>query len=440
MWAGQALPLFDVDFRKREWVPYSGWPFSRLELAPYYSRAEEVMEIPRATYDAATWPQQGSPPAYTPSIATSHYSQFAKKPNFIVKYGKELERATNVNVVTHANVASIEVNDSATLADEVVVRPLQAEEIHIRSRFVVVCCGGVESARLLLLSDSVEPGGVGNSHGVVGRFFQDHPGMGIPVTPINKHRFSKAYDSFRIGSIRYAIKIAASTDFQIMNKTLHTGAEVYYPLSEGDPISAAKEILKSAKTPALWHQIPRHVAEVARQPAQVVRAAARHYVLNRPASVGSTQPHLGVGGEQEPNPLSRVSLSHQRDEFGQRRAVLDWRLSGAETRSMEMFVHALAQEWERLDLARIDLANVEFQGRERGAHGGFVDANHHMGTTRMGTDPKVSVVDPQCRVHGYHNLYIGSSAVFPTGGASNPTLTIIALCLRIADDIRSKLN
>jgi choline dehydrogenase-like flavoprotein len=68
-----------------------------------------------------------------------------------------------------------------------------------------------------------------------------------------------------------------------------------------------------------------------------------------------------------------------------------------------------------------------------------VDANHHIGTTRMGTDPTISVVDANCRVHGYDNLYVGSSAVFPTGGFSNPTLTILALCLRIADEIKARL-
>jgi choline dehydrogenase-like flavoprotein len=132
-------------------------------------------------------------------------------------------------------------------------------------------------------------------------------------------------------------------------------------------------------------------------------------------------------------------LGTERDSLGLRRTALDWRLSGGETRSIEIFLRAIAQEWDRLDIADIDIDAVKLQGRESGLHGGYVDASHHMGTTRMGTDRKTSVVDDQCRVHGYENLYIGSSSVFPTGGFSNPTLTVLALCLRMADQIKSKL-
>ena len=68
-------------------------------------------------------------------------------------------------------------------------------------------------------------------------------------------------------------------------------------------------------------------------------------------------------------------------------------------------------------------------------HGG----NHHLGTTRMASDPKAGVVDADCRVHGVANLYIAGSSVFPTGGCANPTLTIVALALRLADYIKARL-
>jgi choline dehydrogenase-like flavoprotein len=61
---------------------------------------------------------------------------------------------------------------------------------------------------------------------------------------------------------------------------------------------------------------------------------------------------------------------------------------------------------------------------------------HHMGTTRMGADPKTSVVDKDCRTHQVTNLYIAGSSVFPTAGDSNPTLTIVALAHRLADTLK----
>jgi choline dehydrogenase-like flavoprotein len=144
--------------------------------------------------------------------------------------------------------------------------------------------------------------------------------------------------------------------------------------------------------------------------------------------------------EQQPNPLSRVTLSRQTDSLGMRRSTLDWRLTHSEGRSIAVFAGILADEWHRLGVADFNPDDLQLTGRESGEHGGFIDASHHMGTTRMSADPATGVVDPTCRVHGYDNLYIGSSSVFPTSGYSNPTLTMLALCLRICDQIKIRMD
>lgn len=441
LWAGQTLPLLDIDFHKRDWVPYSGWPLDRSTLGPYYRRAEDVAEVPHVTNDRQTWPKLcASPPTYDAAKLVPYYSQFMHEPSFANKYGHDLEAARNITLLTHANAVTVEVNEHARTARGVLAQSFEGKSLRVLARFVVVCCGGIESARLLLLSDTVEPNGIGNRHDVVGRYFQDHPSVGVPICPRNRRQFAKLYDSFRKGRIGYSLKIAASPQLQERQSILHVGAEVYYPPTEDDPINAAKRVLKAVRDPRLRPELPRAVASVAKRPGQVLRAAFRHYVLNQPPKIGSTQPHVGIGAEQEPNPRSRVRLSRELDRLGQRRAVLDWQLTEAETRSIEVFAQTLADEWDRLDIADIDLSDVHIRGRERGAHGGYTVANHHIGTTRMGTDPKTSVVDEHCRVHGYQNLYIGSSSVFPTGGFSNPTLTILALCLRIADELKAALR
>ena len=65
--------------------------------------------------------------------------------------------------------------------------------------------------------------------------------------------------------------------------------------------------------------------------------------------------------------------------------------------------------------------------------------HHHMGTTRMNASPRFGVVDSDCAVHGVEGLYVAGSSVFPTGGYVNPTLTIVALAIRLADHLRDKL-
>jgi len=440
LWAGQALPLFDIDFQKRDWVPHSGWPIGRNELSPYYFRAESVMQLPHVTNDRQTWPSpEATPLAYDPDTIIEYFSQFTRTPSFAEKYRHEIAAADNIRLLTHANVISLEANRAASSLREVRVRSFQKQEIAVQARFFIVCCGGIESARLLLLSDSVERTGIGNRRDVVGRYFQDHPGISVPARPLDPKRFASSYDSFRKNGVRYSIKMVASEGLQRREKIQHMGAEVYYPSSEDDPITAAKDLLKIARHPRKIPQLPQALYRVLRRPGAVAGAAFRHYVRGQPPSVGSTQPHLGAGGEQRPNPDSRVMLGTETDSLGLRRTVLDWRMTSEDTRSFRIFLETVSAEWKRSGIAELDLSGVNFSARETGQHGGYIDSNHHMGTTRMGTDPLTSVVDSRCRVHGYDNLFVGSSSVFPTGGFSNPTLTVIALSLRIADDIKGQL-
>jgi choline dehydrogenase-like flavoprotein len=436
LWAGQALPLFEMDFQQREWVPYSGWPITRSDLLPYYRRAESVMQIPHVSYQRSSWPKQhAETPEYEGGNVVSYFSQFTRTPNFWAKYRDQINRASNVTVLTHANAVALQATENSAAIRHVVAKSFDGRTMQVVAQWFIVCCGGIENARLLLASDSVEAAGIGNRHDVLGRFFQDHPGVGFPVRPRNPTRFGQLYNSFYSGGIRHAVKLVSSEFLQRQQRILHTGAEVYYPSGNEDAIGAAKQIMRCFRNPRQLPQLPGALARVARQPRKVAAAAFRHYVRRQPATVGSGTPYLGIGGEQEPNPQSRITLSKQEDQFGMRRTVLNWRLTDSQTRSIEVFLKAIAQEWDRLDLADIDESAIQLRGREHGEHGGFVDANHHIGTTRMGTNPRESVVDSECRVHGYDNLYIGGSSVFPTSGFSNPTLTAIALGLRLADKI-----
>lgn len=440
LWAGQALPLFPLDFEERDWVPYSGWPIGLSTLAPYYCRAEQVMQLPHVTNDPETWPfPQIPPPRYDPNLLETFFSQFTSTPNFIQKYRAELAEAPNIQLITHANAVALEANQQANSLRQVQVRSFHEREFSVSARFFIVCVGGIESARLLLLSNSVERDGIGNSRDVVGRFFQDHPGLAVPITALNRSRFRQLYDSVRIDGVRYSVKLSASPELQRREKILHMGNEVFYPVAEDDPIEAAKGVLKTIRGRGTSGSLMPNLGRVLQQPHKVFRATYRYYTQGTPTSVGNSRPHLGGGGEQQPNPISRVILGTERDALGMPRAVLDWRLTPNDTRSFDIYTRTVDAEWKRLEIATLDLDKVELKGRENGEHGGFGDGNHHMGTTRMGRDRKTSVVDTSCRVHGYDNLYIGSSSVFPTGGFSNPTLTIIALSIRIADEIKQSL-
>ena len=188
LWAGQVLPLFDVDFRHRPWVPESGWPIGPADLAPYYSRAEDVLQVPHRTYGPDTWPERAArPPAYDAGRFVGIYSQFCREPSFARKYGGLLRSASNVTVLTHANVTSLVTSADGRVVVEAHARSIGGASTVVRARHYIVCAGGIDSARLLLASDSVRPAGIGNDHDVVGRYFQDHPGVAAEEQPQHPH-------------------------------------------------------------------------------------------------------------------------------------------------------------------------------------------------------------------------------------------------------------
>ena len=171
--------------------------------------------------------------------------------------------------------------------------------------------------------------------------------------------------------------------------------------------------------------------------------AARRFLSDRDDAEKSPEPDaagvwLGIGCacEQAPNPASRVSLSAERDALGLAKIRLDWRLTEQDRHSVVEHMRSLALEFGALDIGRMIL-NVEDDGRWPEVVSG---GNHHMGTTRMSDNPRRGVVDRNTRVHGTDNLYIAGSSVFPTSGAANPTLTIVAMTLRLADHLRKQLQ
>ncbi|HEY1227818.1 MAG TPA: GMC family oxidoreductase, partial [Ramlibacter sp.] len=146
---------------------------------------------------------------------------------------------------------------------------------------------------------------------------------------------------------------------------------------------------------------------------------------------------LEVQGEQQPLASSRVQLTRDADALGMRKLKVDWRYCAADIESVARTLDLLAGELERTGVGRFDYDRDELEGdlMRYGAYGG-----HHIGTTRMGTQPGTSVVDADCKVHSVSNLYVAGSAELPTSSQANPTLTIVALALRLADRLTQRLQ
>ena len=470
---GRLRPLDELDFEPREWVPYSGWPFDKKHLDPFYERAQEVCKIGPYAYGVDAWENPQSR-ARLP-LANDHVKtvifQFGSRLPFVEEYPREIDRAGNCTLYTYANVVEIETDETARTVNRLRARHLQGGDFWVTAKLYILAMGAIETVRLLLISDKVQREGVGNANDLVGRFFMEHPhlwsGIFRPADP-------KILDSMGLYRIHKANGVSIMGKLALNEETLRTEKLLNYVVSLHPRYPHKKNAMVPPYHAVSWPLIrygrPRdHDGLNGFQKVSEAFASTGDDV-DGPGKIGSAAPARGKTGqplgwlrrakrninsltthskpaenhitfrlnqmsEQAPNPDSRVLLSAERDVLGRRRVRLNWQLSPIDMHTIIRAQLKLDAEFRKAGLGGVV---IELKDESPPAHleGGW----HHMGTTRMHTNPKYGVVDANARVHGIANLFIAGASVFPTGGYANPVLTTVALTLRLADHIKAVMR
>jgi choline dehydrogenase-like flavoprotein len=448
-WTGRCAWLDSIDFASRPWVPESGWPIDLDELAPYYLRAEELCGF------AQPWSPQSRPGPAPGHIDTqlnaSELVQFVWRYapqsdgtslNWGRAYREELRCSADVRVLLHANAIAFQADESGRTVQSITVASLTGRRATVTARAFVLCCGGIENARLLLQSAETVPGGLGNTHGQVGRYLMQHPrGRTVEWTP-TRSQAALLQDTFNIfperDGIQHEFGIALSETAQRQHQLLNCSAIVSFD----EDMSRGWGSFKAAVSSAQQREFIPAVAGLAgavSDPVSILSNLSRRLRRTAPPLLRLHKAALLVDLEQLPNPDSRVTLSDERDALGQRTAIVDWRLSELERRTARCFTDFAAAAFRQAGLGELQpLSWLEDVGPI--ADSALSGTYHHIGTTRMSEDPHHGVVDAQCRVHGTHNLYMAGCSVFSTGGHANPTLSIVALAVRLADWLQSALK
>lgn len=331
---------------------------------------------------------------------------------------------------------------------------------YLRAKRYVLAAGGLETVRLLLASNDVKVDGIGGDYGHLGRYYMSHLAATVGQIAFNRAN-EVAFDYDRDASGVYVRRrIALTADAQRRIEGLNIIFRTHLPdaadPSHRDPILSAMFLVKDLvlyeysrkmreQTPKLKDRL-HHLGNIAADPLRLVRFAddwiKRRILADRklPSVVlGSRQGiyALEFHAEQAPNPLSRITLSESRDGLGMQRLHVDWRTMALDMESLERSYALLAEELKRTGVGELSYTpeNLRERTMAAGAYGG-----HHLGGARMAADAREGVVDADCRVHGAPNLFIASSAVFPTSSQANPTLTILALSLRLADRLRADIG
>lgn len=459
IWGGRCVPFDPIDLAARSYVPDSGWPIAYAELAAYYPRANAWAEAGFCEYDAAALfgaPEQAMFRGFRSDVVrTDSLERFSCPTHFGLRYERRLRLAADVRMLLGANCTGLNYRDGSIVGARVAT--LGGNRFAVAARRYVLATGGIETARLLLASDEVCPGGIGNEHDQVGRRYMCHIAGNVGTLRVHaptahvRHGYEIAPDGVYCRR-RLSLSEAAQRRHGVANMV----ARLHFPRI-ADPAHAngvlsglflARRLISYEYGKRLEDgradlgTYARHLGNVLRD-APDTAAFLLHWLRRRtfaerkfPSVIlrnRSNRFSLEVHGEQMPNPDSRITLCRERDALGMRRVHVDWRYSAADIDSVRTTLGIFAAEFERSGVATLsfDAASLERDLTRFGAYGG-----HHIGTARMGDDPRSSVVDRNCRVHSTDNLYVAGSAAFPTSSQANPTLTIIALTLRLAEHLR----
>ena len=448
------LPLDPIDFERRDWVPASGWPFSREDMQPFYERARRVCGIAHADADDPDGPGVGSaPPWSTPSVE-SFTARFGQGTPFLRELPATLRRDPRTGVILHATLKKLRLDASGEAVESAEVTAGGHRDFRVRARVFVLAAGGLENARVLLLHDEVRRGGLGNAHDMVGRCFMDHPAVTLgQLRPFSDALFEDAtfYDQRFVNGRAVMGCLHIRPEVMRRERMLNLSAAVSPRLRDLRSNLAPVAGQLFAKGPRfLWERGFGRVAG-ALPPGTSADGAASSW--RRLLDSYYSECFCGWSEarrkrrrfrdfrvrclvEQSADRANRVTLGDAVDAFGQRKIRLAWKWNELELRTLRK-----AQE---IFCAELPAAGVgEFTptpARADGVPPEFFSTHHFMGTTRMHVDPSQGVVDADSRVHGVGNLFVAGSSVFPTSGFANPTLTIVALAVRLADHLRETLR
>jgi choline dehydrogenase-like flavoprotein len=439
-WGGWCAPLNASDFKYRPWVPHSGWPIDRSALDSYYPEAQRICQLGPFEYDPQDWADEYRRfPSFHPDKLISRLWQFSPPTRFAEIYRNDLKKADNVRVFLNANVTRFDTNPESDRIETIGVVALGGKAGLVRARYYVLACGGLENPRLLLLSNR-DKGGLGNRFDRVGRFFMEHPHLRSGnILAVEPRELIRQFTIFhRDQGVRMLAGICPSPAAQAREEILNCSATIDSKRGDYDTGYDSWRSLRRAYDKSQWPEdFAAKLWSVVTDLDDVVAGATRP----------EGEPYVGpvkslrafIRSEQAPNPDSRVSLSERRDVLGLNEIELDWRLTELDWRTLRASNQLLGEELGRLGLGRVQLPEW-LLSEEAAWPDSLGGGSHHMGTTRMADDPRRGVVDRDCRMHDVENLFVAGSSVFPTSGYANPTLTIVALALRLADHLREQFR
>ena len=457
LWGGRCVPFDAIDFETRAYVPDAHWPILYGEVARWHSAAAKFFGVTSGDFSASAGE------AWIDDLLAGGLERWAPRPDLGRVYRAHLEASHHITVATDTTVTGLSLSEDGRSIVGLDVADGSGRK-SISPKRVVLACGGLETTRLLLATQAQYPTSFGGRNGALGRFYMGHLSGRIADVVLQDPASVRTYDFFLDSQAFARRRMTISADVQrrdrLQNIAFWIDNPAFYEVGHRNGVLSlvwlalavaplGRRLVSEAVRRSHLGQWPApvlpHLRNALRTPLTTARELARiagGRFLGRHRQPGFIVRHangryaLHYHAEQAPNRESRVRLAEGRDAYGLPFLDIDLRFSEQDARSVVCAHARLDEELRESGHALLDYRATPDERVDAvlaQAHDGF----HQIGTTRMGTDPRLSVVDSSCRVHGMENLFLASSAIFPSSGQANPTFLAVTLALRLADHLQA---
>ena len=463
IWGGRCVPFDPIDFEPREHVANSGWPIPYEDVARYYPKAMQYCEAGYADFSVHSSLKRNGHPVnwiHDNDVLLERIERYSRPTNFGKRYHRRLARSQNVTTVLYARCTELARNARGDRVQSLTMVDRAGRRLFVQADAFILATGGIEVPRLLLNSERPGPG-LGNRYDKVGRYYSCHfesvcacltPGLVKPP-----FQFEKTLDGI-YARRKLQFSRDAQLEYRLLNSTFRLHFPAYSDARHGSSVMSTIYLAKASLIPEyariLNHGTLRpvvsphqaHLRNVAMGLPQLFNFGV-HWLFQRQlahrklpytlvANADGSYP-IEFNCEQTALARNRISLSKEIDRHGLRRVDVHWSVCKDDVDAAYRGFLLLRDTLEKHAGCRLEFDEDELRSQIEGS---IPLGGHHLGTTRMGSTPREGVVDRNCALFEAPNLYIASSAVFPTSGHANPTLTIVALAIRLAEHLMIALS
>jgi choline dehydrogenase-like flavoprotein len=439
MWSGKLLPLAPNDTLPRPYLDLEGWPLDSADLGPHQQEIEALMEIGSEPYEGDI-SEDLEPQGFLPRDDVDFYLRWPKRPsrknhNLAYVLRKEIESLDNLEIWLGATAAHFDFDSDSKRITALSCINHAGKTLQVVANEYLLAAGTLETTRLLLLADRQSNGCISRDCDALGRYFNDHLGVNAAAMLPRDHALTNRILNDRIRPnwvrhLHFELRPEVQREHGVGSAYFEIGAE--YP--DSSALMKAKAVAQRLKRGQMSSY--QDIQAILKDAPSLFQATQWKWLRKQyywPPNVGL---HIFIRIEQLPQWHNRITLSDQKDALQLPKLKLEWHRTDADERLFRVMVEKIDRYWKANLSPVCDLRwRPEILNAEVGMAGMSMDLAHPAGSTRMGTSPFNSVVDPDLRVHRIPNLSVASASVFPTSGSANPTLTVMHLAMRAADAV-----